>query len=90
MIPPFSYATFRTGAKYRDIIGYRKQLLTDADRDRFVRCFIAKLLTYAKGVEPGDADFVEIDRILFRWPEQEYGIIDTIAAVVDSPMFREE
>ncbi len=87
-IPVDAAGILSGGAKYRDITEFRKHLLTDANRDRFVRCFIAKLLTYANGAEPVDDS--ELDKILSRSAENEYRIIDTIAAVVDSPLFREE
>ena len=64
--------------------------MTDANRDRFVRCFITKLLTYANGIEPAEADFAAIDQILAKSARQGYRTIDTIAAVIDSPLFREE
>ena len=81
-------ARFRSGAKYTDITGFRKLMATDANRERFVRCFITKLLTYANGTEPDK--YTEIEKILSKSAEQEYRIVDTIAAVVDSPLFREE
>jgi hypothetical protein len=87
-IPVDAAAKFRSGAEYRDITEYRKHLLTDANRDRFVRCFITKLLTYANGTEPDD--YSELEKILSKSAENEYRIIDTIAAVIDSPLFREE
>ena len=65
-------------------------MMTDANRDRFVRCFITKLLTYANGAEPEKSDFAEIDQILAESAEQDYRIVDTIAAVIHSPLFREE
>ncbi|MEM9160817.1 MAG: DUF1585 domain-containing protein, partial [Verrucomicrobiota bacterium] len=80
-------AEFRNGHQYEDIIDYRKNLLRDGNRDRFVRCFISKLLTYANGEEP--RNYAEIERILKTSSENEYRIIDTIAAVIDSPLFRE-
>ncbi len=83
-------ARFRSGLEYKDISEFRAQILTDANRDRFVRCFIEKLLTYANGAEPEETDFVAIDRILAKSAECEYRIRDTIAAVVDSPLFRGE
>ncbi|MDF1814027.1 MAG: DUF1592 domain-containing protein [Verrucomicrobiales bacterium] len=89
-IPVDASAEFRNGNEYNDITEYRKLLLTAANRDRFVRCFITKLLTYANGVEPDDTDFVAIDNILSRSAEKEYRIVDTIAAVINSPLFREE
>ena len=83
-------ATFRNGMQYNDITEYRKLLLTDANRDRFVRCFITKLLTYANGHQPDAADFAEIETIAAVSAENEYRIVDTIAAVIDSPLFRGE
>ena len=35
-------------------------------------------------------DYTEIDRILTKSAENDYRIVDTIAAVIDSPLFREE
>lgn len=81
-------SSFRNGTSYRDIREFRKLMLTDANRDRFVRCFVTKLLTYANGVEP--KDFSAIEAIVKKSAEHDYRIIDTIAAVIDSPLFREE
>jgi hypothetical protein len=89
-IPIDASSKFRNGTEYRNIVEYRKHILTDANRDRFVRCFITKLLTYANGVEPGALDFVEVDKILERSAEYDYRIVDTIAAVVDSSLFRDQ
>lgn len=89
-IPIDASSKFRNGSEYQDIVEYRKQLLTDANRDRFVRCFITKLLTYANGVEPDKTDFAEVEKILVRSAENDYRIVDTISAVIDSPLFREE
>ena len=86
-IPVDAAGRFPDGASYKDITEYRKHLLSDKNRDRFVRCFIAKLLTYANGMEPDDD--LELDKILSRSAEDGYRIVDTIAAVVDSPLFRE-
>ncbi len=88
-IPIDASSKFGNGTQYKNIIGYRKQLLTEANRDRFVRCFITKLLTYANGEEPAHADFAEVDKILSKSAEHDYRMIETIAAVIDSPLFRE-
>ncbi len=77
---------FPGGVAYADIVGYRQHLLNEANRDRFVRCFIEKLLTYANGVEP--ADPAEVGRVLAVSAENGYRIVDTIAAAIDSPLFR--
>ncbi|MDF1862263.1 MAG: DUF1588 domain-containing protein [Verrucomicrobiales bacterium] len=88
-LPVDASATFRSGASYDDITGLREHILNDINRDRFVRCFIVKLLTYANGVEPKGTDFIEVDRILDTSKLHEYRIVETIAAVIDSPLFRE-
>ena len=89
-IPVDASAEFRNGNKYTDIVEYRKLMMTDANRDRFVRCFVTKLLTYANGAAPEKSDFAEIDRILARSAASGYRIVDTIAAVIHSPLFREK
>jgi hypothetical protein len=83
-----SGAKFRNGIIYHDIVGFREQLITPVNRDRFVRCFIIKLLTYANGEEPLESEFTELDRILAKSAEHDYRTVETIAAVIDSPLFR--
>lgn len=83
-------ANYRDGTEYRDIVEYRTRLLAHANRDLFVRCFITKLLTCANGAESDASDFVEVDRRLERPAEHDYRIAEIIAAVVDSPLFREK
>ncbi len=87
-IPIDASATFRGGSGYEDIVGFRKQILTDANRDRFVRCFVTKLLTYANGVEPSETDYVAIEDILVKSADHDYRIVEMISAVIDSPLFR--
>ena len=53
-----------------------------------MRCFITKLLTYANGVEPRDS--TQVEKIVAKSAANDYRIVDTIAAVIDSPLFREE
>lgn len=89
-VPIDAGARFRNGVAYKDITDFREQILTDANRDRFVRCFITKLLTYANGAEPEETDFAEINKVLAKSAEYDYRIVDTIAAVVDSRLFRGE
>ena len=86
-IPIDAASRFPDGAPYGGIVEYRRRLLDDEYRDRFVRCFIRKLLTYANGREVEDSP--EIESILARSAENDYRILDTIAAVIDSPLFRE-
>ena len=88
-IPIDAGAQFRDGSKYDNIVEFRRLLLNDANRDRFVRNFIVRLLTYANGAEPAKTDFTEIDAIVAKSAANEYRIVETIAAVIDSPLFRE-
>ncbi len=83
-------AKFANGTGYRDIIEFRKQILSNTNRDRFVRCFITKLLIYANGEEPSPSEFGEVDRILTKSAQNGYRTVDTIAAVIDSPLFRKK
>lgn len=55
-----------------------------------MRAFISRLLTYANGEEPSESDFVAIDGILKESAGKEYRIAGTIAAAIDSPLFRGE
>ena len=79
-------ATFRNGNHYDDIVQFRQLMKSEANQERFVRCFIKKLLLYANGEEP--EDFAELDKILETSAKHDYRIVETIAAVVDSPLFR--
>ena len=87
-VPVDSAARLPDGGEYRDIVGYRRLLASEENQERFVRCLIAKLLTYANGYEPEDDR--ELDAILARSAKRDYRIVDTIAAVIHSPLFREE
>ena len=87
-IPVDASATFPSGAKYRNISDYREHLLSLENRERFVRCFIEKLLMYANGAEAGAS--ATLDRIFERSAKSGHRIVDTIAAVVDSSLFRDD
>lgn len=88
-IPIDASAQFLSGAAYKSIEDYRKILADDASQNRIVRCFVTKLLTYANGAEPDKSDFAEINRILEKSKQHEFQIVETVAAVIDSPLFRE-
>ena len=80
-------ATLPGGIEYRDITEFRRHLLSPENLESFVRCFIKKLIIYANGAEPEDE--AEIESILLQSAQSEHRIVDTIAAVVDSALFRE-
>jgi len=86
-IPIDASATFKNGTGFKDIKEFRKLMKQDANRDRFVRCFVEKLLTYANGVEPDN--YSEVNAIVEASARHDYKLIETIAAVIDSPLFRE-
>ena len=87
-LPVDPSSRFPSGTEYEDIVGFRNQMLTVENQERFVRCLISKLLTYANGEEPEQNS--EVETILSISAEHDYRIVDTIAAVIHSPLFREE
>ncbi|PAY21261.1 hypothetical protein CKO51_01395 [Rhodopirellula sp. SM50] len=87
VIPIDASASFMSGAEYSDIVGFRKMMKTRTNQERFVRCFVSKLLLYANGIEA--EDYSAVDAIVKESSRHEYRIIETIAAVIDSPLFRE-
>lgn len=87
-LPIDASAQFRSGNQYQEIVGFRKLMQSQANQEQFVRCFIEKLLTYANGREPENAG--QVEKILAFSAQRDYRIIDTIAAVIDSPLFRED
>ena len=87
-IPIDASATFRNGKSYHNIIQFRALMQTEQNRDRFVRCFISKLLMYANGVP--SQSYSAVDDIMAVSASHDYRIVDTIAAVINSPLFREK
>lgn len=81
-----SASRFRNGHEYQDIVEFRQLMQSKANQERFVRCFIEKLLLYANG--EASHDFAELDRLLQQSAQSEYRIVDTITAVMHSPLFR--
>lgn len=87
-IPIDASAAFASGENYRGIIEFREIMNSAARQRLFVRCFVEKLLTYANGEEPKVSDYAEIEKLVDISNEHDYRIIETIAAVIDSPLFR--
>ncbi len=88
-IPIDASARFLNGKAYEGIEGYRQLLTSEVNRDRFVRSFIHKLFLYANGVAPSAVDHQVIEGIVEASAQADYRIVETIAAVVDSPLFRD-
>ncbi len=78
---------FLDGNRYQDISEFRKLMCSEANQRFFVRCFITKLITYANGQSP--KHYMQIEKLVDKSAESNYRILDTIAAVLDSPLFRE-
>ncbi|MEM9368970.1 MAG: DUF1588 domain-containing protein [Planctomycetota bacterium] len=79
-------SVFRNGNTYNNIIEYRALMASKENQERFMRCFVKKCLLYANGIEPND--FTEIERIVVAAKEDNYRFIETLARVIDSPLFR--
>ena len=80
-------ARFPNGTTYQDVVEFRQLMQSQTNQERFVRCFITKLLTYANGQAP--TDYTAIQAIVAKSAAHDYRILETIAAVIDSPLFRE-
>lgn len=66
-----------------------KQLLLD-DKDQIAGALARKLLTYATGSVPTVADTAEVDAIVARVSQQNYGLRSLIHEIVQSKLFREK
>ena len=74
------------GRRFADIDEYKQQLL--ADKDQLARNLTEKLLAYSTGAEPTPLDKPEIEAIVDRVREQNYGFRSLIHEVVQSEMFQ--
>jgi mono/diheme cytochrome c family protein len=64
-----------------------KQLLL-ADKDQLARALTTKLLTYATGARPTAADHSQIEVIVGRIRDKEYGVRSLVHEIVQSEAFR--
>ena len=76
------------GRKFQDIDEYKQLLL--ADKDQLARALAEKLLTYATGSVPTTADRAEIDAIVGRVREKNYGFRSLIHEIVQSELFQKK
>jgi hypothetical protein len=74
------------GRAFDDLPGYKQALL--AEKDRFVRGFTQKMLTYALGRSVGATDREMVDRIVQQLQRDEYRMQSLLQAVVASEAFR--
>jgi len=74
------------GRRFNDFDEFKQLLL--ADQDQLARALSEKLLTYATGSVPTTADRAEIDSIVGRIREQNYGLRSLIHEIVQSKVFQ--
>jgi hypothetical protein len=76
------------GRRFADIDDYKRLLLED--KDQLARNLAEKLLAYATGAVPTTADKAEVERIVAKIREQDYGLRSLVHEVVQSGVFRKK
>jgi hypothetical protein len=75
-----------SGQPFANIDDFKQILL--ADKDQLARSVATKLITYATGRAPDAADRPQIDAIVARISEQDYGLRSLVHEIVQSELFR--
>lgn len=75
----------KSGREFSDLAGYKAALL--AEKERFIRAFSEKLLTYALGRPVGYVDNATLEQITTSAARSDYRLQDLIQAVVFSEPF---
>ena len=78
--------TLPDGRQFTNIDGY-KQLLLD-DKDQLARALTKKLLTYATGAAPTAGDEPEIEAIVSKIRDEDYGLRSLVHEIVQSSVFQ--
>ena len=76
------------GRAFQDIDELKQLLLTD--KDQIARALTVKLLTYGTGGVPDAADQPEIDAIVGKVRDKNYGLRSLVHEIVQSKLFREK
>ncbi|MBI5759680.1 MAG: DUF1592 domain-containing protein [Planctomycetales bacterium] len=74
------------GQPFQNIDEFRQLLLRD--KDQLARSLITKLLTYATGGAPAKSDHLEIEAIVARVRDKNYGFRSLLHEVVQSALFQ--
>jgi hypothetical protein len=74
------------GRRFRDSDEFKQLLLQD--RDQLARALTHKLLTYATGAVPQEADRPEVEAIVRKVREHEYGFRTLVHEIVRSKLFQ--
>jgi hypothetical protein len=78
--------TLPDGRSFRNIDEYKKLILED--KDQLARNLTEKLLAYGTGAEPSYADKPQIESIVDRLRDKNYGFKTLIHEIVQSPLFQ--
>jgi len=76
------------GQKFRDIDEFKQLLLKD--RDQLARNLTERLVTYATGAAPQPGDQAEIEAIVGRIRERNYGLRSLVHEIVASKLFQQK
>jgi hypothetical protein len=74
------------GTKFKNIDEFKQLLLKD--KDQLARAMAEKLLTYGTGAAPTNADRQEIEAIVGKSREKNYGLRTLVHEIVQSKMFQ--
>jgi hypothetical protein len=74
------------GSKFKGIDEFKRLLLKD--KDQLARALAEKLLTYGTGAAPAKAEKAEIDGIVARLSEKNYGFRTLVHEIVQSKTFQ--
>ncbi|HMC64005.1 MAG TPA: DUF1592 domain-containing protein, partial [Gemmataceae bacterium] len=74
------------GRRFRNIDEFKKLLLED--KDQLARALTEKLLTYATGAAPETADKLEIEAIVRKLRDKNYGLRTLVHEIVQSKLFQ--
>ena len=74
------------GRKFRDIDEYKQLLLKD--KDQIARALTERLLTYATGGATGTTDRPEVEAIVRKIRDKDYGMRTLVHEIVQSKTFR--
>jgi mono/diheme cytochrome c family protein len=74
------------GRRFADVNEFKQVLLED--RDQLARALTVKLLTYATGAAPEDADRPEVEAIVRTVRDKDYGFRTLVHEVVRSKLFQ--
>jgi hypothetical protein len=76
------------GRRFRDVDEFKRLLLKD--KDQLARALTEKLLTYATGRAPDAADGPDVEEIVRKIRDKDYGLRTLVQEIVQSRLFQEK